>query len=39
MPCSNSVGDYKNNWALGQNVKIWLGKIRQVSIHSDFQVG
>lgn len=31
MPCSNSVGDYKNKRALGQNVKIWLAKIRQVS--------
>lgn len=39
MPCSNSVGVYKNKWALGQNVKIWLAKIRQVNIHSDFQVG
>lgn len=39
MPCSNSVGDYENKWALGQNIKIWLAKIRQVSVYSDFQVG
>lgn len=39
MPCSNSVGDYENKRALGQNVKIWLTKITQVSVYSDFQAG
>lgn len=39
MPSSNSVGDYKNKGALGQNVQIWLATARQVFTRMDFQVG
>lgn len=39
MLCSNSVGDYKNKWGLGQNVETWLAHIRQVRVYSDCQVG
>lgn len=31
MLCSNFVGDYKNQWSLGQNVETWLANIRQVT--------
>lgn len=38
MPCINSVGDYKNKSALGQNVQIWPAKTRQGFIHLDLKV-
>lgn len=39
MLCSNSVGDYKNKWGLGQNAEAWLANIRQINAYSDCQVG
>lgn len=39
MLCSDSVGDCKNKWDLGQNVETWPPNIRQVNVYSDCQAG